>query len=114
MTDEDWLNKSAAKELRRWTGSRSKFEKIHLIPGFKELAVLAAKAEVLEFKGECPKIEEFVKAKASKLRLDAAKDKKRKRKDTGTAADTGKVAGADEEGKVVVKKAKNAVQATAS
>ncbi|KAI7534924.1 hypothetical protein KC331_g12296 [Hortaea werneckii] len=61
MTDDAWLGRgSKARQLRKSGRRTSRYSCIEEIPGFIDLAVAVARAEVVQWEGECPLIREFV------------------------------------------------------
>ena len=75
--DRGWF--SMGSRLRQACGRTSKFTKVKQFPGVKELTVAASKARVLEFSGDCPQIEAYIREEVKKLKAaDNAGDTKKK------------------------------------
>ena len=69
--------------LRRTIGRTTRFTKFEQIPGFKDLARIASKAEVLEFDEHCEDFKEFVREGIEKIKdVNAAGQEKKRCKNT--------------------------------
>ena len=86
--------------LHRTIGRTTRFTKFEQIPGFKDLARVASKAEVLEFDGHCEDFEEFIREGIEKIKgVNAAGQEKKRCKNTReTAKSEGAYAEMEEEG----------------
>lgn len=96
--DSTWLE--MAKGFREKLGRKTKFTKIEQIAGFVDLAAAAAKAEKVEFFGECPLTKAFIEGEREKLQAGVEPKKlvkKRVRKGKEAMKSNEKVEGSDAE-----------------
>lgn len=73
-----WL--SLLANDRQLLGRKRKFTKFGQIPGFSDVAVAACKAEEVVFVGDCEDMEAYVRAEVKKLKANASKEAKPKKR----------------------------------
>ena len=64
--DDDWF--SLPREIKKVLGRTKNFTKIEQLPGIRDLAIAASKAQVLELRGACPRIERYLRSEAEKMK----------------------------------------------
>ncbi|KAK5130774.1 hypothetical protein LTR08_001664 [Meristemomyces frigidus] len=106
VEDEYWFNMN--KHCRMELGRSSKFTKAEQIPGIKELAKLAAKAELLELTscGSGVQVEALIRRMVQEIKAGGGKGKKRRRVGRSGAKSTEVVSDSEEGAEKPAKKVK--------